>query len=78
MVRNHLNILNEDQPGIIPVKFGQNPIRWFRRCRLKKLFMDAHTTDKMWSQKLTFSLYDRWAKTIEVSSFLARQASFGK
>ena len=26
MDRNHLNISEEDQPRIIPVKFGQNPI----------------------------------------------------
>ena len=69
-------ILKEDQPRIISVKFGQNPISCLRsRCRSKnclfeKLFTDARTgrtderrtTDKLWSQKLTLSLRDRWAE----------------
>ena len=55
--------LKEDLPRIITVKFRQNPNSGFwRRCCLKKLFTDGHTTDKMWSQKLTLSQLDRSAK----------------
>ena len=94
--------LKEDQPRIIPVKFGQNPISglggdviWRNCLRTDGWRMHEHqfltpqwqnkqtpiqtltsectwrmygrtnrwrTTDKMWSQKLTLSLHDRWAK----------------
>ena len=58
--------------------------QWFRRCHLKKLFMDGRM-DKMWSQKLTLSplsLRDRWAKkniSFGVNPFLkGRQNNFDR
>jgi len=42
-----------DHPGIIPVKFGQNPISGFREDVVKKLLTDAWTPDIEGSQKLT-------------------------
>ena len=53
-----------DHPGIIPVKFGQNPISGFREDVVKKLLTDAWTPDIEGSQKLTEHFMLRWAKNI--------------
>ena len=66
---NFWTTLKEDQPRIIPVKFGQNPISGLGGEVISRnyLWTDAHTTDKMWSQKLTLSLWQvSWKKCKDI------------
>ena len=65
---NHLNNFERGPTKDHSCEVLSKSNQWFRRtCLLKKLFTDAgkdapRTMDKMWSQKLTLSLCDRWAK----------------